>query len=107
MGCRDIGSCPMDSRRQTMSGSVFLAALGLVFGTFAFLGSLRFILRFLELKHQRRASIASDGVQERLERIEIAVESTAVEVERISEAQRFMAKLLSDRGGTPNLAEAP
>jgi hypothetical protein len=32
-----------------------------------------------------------------LHRIEIAVEATAVEVERISEANRFMAKLLADR----------
>lgn len=33
---------------------------------------------------------------ERLARIEAAVESIAIEVERISEAQRFTTKLLSD-----------
>ena len=36
-------------------------------------------------------------VLERLERIEHAVDSIAVEVERISEGQRFTTKLLSER----------
>ena len=34
---------------------------------------------------------------ERLERIEQAIEAMAVEVERISEGQRFTTKLLADR----------
>jgi hypothetical protein len=38
------------------------------------------------------------GVTERLERIERAVESVAVEVERISEGQRFVTRVLADRG---------
>jgi hypothetical protein len=33
----------------------------------------------------------------RLERIEQAVDAVAIEVERISEGQRFTTKLLSDR----------
>lgn len=40
----------------------------------------------------------------RFERLEQAVDSIAIEVERISEAQRFSAKLMSDR--LPNPAEA-
>lgn len=35
----------------------------------------------------------------RLERMEQAIEAIAVEVERISEAQRFTTRLLSDRAG--------
>ena len=35
----------------------------------------------------------------RLERMEQAIESIAIEVERISEAQRFTTKLLTDRAG--------
>ena len=35
----------------------------------------------------------------RFQRIENIVESTAIEVERISEGQRFTTKLLSERGG--------
>jgi hypothetical protein len=40
----------------------------------------------------------SADVTARLERIERAVESVAVEVERISEGQRFVTKVLADRG---------
>jgi hypothetical protein len=36
-------------------------------------------------------------VSQRLERIENAIETMAVEVERISEGQRFTTKLLADR----------
>ena len=39
----------------------------------------------------------SREVIERLERMEHAIDSIAVEVERISEGQRFTTKLLSDR----------
>ena len=41
-----------------------------------------------------RGSLDSDH---RLERIEQAIDAMAVEVERISEGQRFVTKLLSDR----------
>ena len=37
-------------------------------------------------------------VQARLERMEAAIESIAVEVERIAEGQRFTTKLLAERG---------
>lgn len=36
------------------------------------------------------------GVEERLERMEQAIDAVAVEVERISEGQRFTTKLLSE-----------
>jgi hypothetical protein len=44
----------------------------------------------------RTAQIPSD-VSARLERMEQAIDSIAVEVERISEGQRFTTKLLSER----------
>ncbi|HEX5439096.1 MAG TPA: hypothetical protein VFW98_18225 [Gemmatimonadaceae bacterium] len=37
-------------------------------------------------------------VTDRLERMEQAIDSIAIEVERISEGQRFTTKLLSERG---------
>ena len=40
----------------------------------------------------------STSTDHRLERIEQAIDAMAVEVERISEGQRFMTKLMSDRG---------
>jgi hypothetical protein len=52
----------------------------------------------------RQGAVPAD-VTDRLERIERAVEAVAIEVERISEGQRFTTKLLSDR--TSNSAPAP
>jgi len=49
----------------------------------------------------RRPAIKSgslDDMAQRLARIEQAVDATAVEVERISEAQRFTTKLLVEKG---------
>ena len=45
-------------------------------------------------------------VTARLERMEQAIDSIAVEVERISEGQRFTTKLLAERGTTPPGAAA-
>jgi hypothetical protein len=55
----------------------------------------RLITRWLEPKPvQPRELSAING---RLERIETAVDSIALEVERISEAQRFSARLQSEQ----------
>jgi hypothetical protein len=90
-----------------MSADLYFATLALVCGTVVVLGSLRFYRRVLELKHERRIPIAVDELKERLQRIELAVESTAIEVERISEANRFMARLLADRPGAVHLVSKP
>ena len=55
------------------------------------------------LSHQERTKELSlttqrlDSSDERLARVENAVESIAVEVERISEGQRYVTKLLNER----------
>ena len=46
-------------------------------------------------------------VTARLERMEQALDSIAVEVERISEGQRFTTKLLSERAAPPAPGSAP
>jgi hypothetical protein len=47
---------------------------------------------------RRRQAPAGESVSDaRLARLEVAVESIAVEVERISEGQRFTTKLLNDQ----------
>ena len=43
----------------------------------------------------------------RLERMEQAIEAVAIEVERISEGQRFTTKLLSESKGLPGAAQLP
>ena len=45
--------------------------------------------------------------EERMARIEAAVEAIAIEVERISEGQRFTTKLLSERPATPAAIPKP
>jgi hypothetical protein len=46
-----------------------------------------------------------DELSERLNRIETAVDSTALEVERISEGQRFTTRLLAERNGASPFAD--
>jgi hypothetical protein len=50
-----------------------------------------------KLEREGSSSNASGDVEERLARIEHTVESIAIEVERISEGQRFTTKLLSEQ----------
>lgn len=61
----------------------------------------------LVIAHVRRMSRRDAGpvpdrfTDERLERIEHAIDAMAVEVERIAEGQRFVTKVLSDRTHEP------
>jgi len=80
-----------------MSEILAFQAILFVCGTTALVATLRFGRRFLELRHARLLHIPDAELVERLARIEAAVESTAVEVERIAEANRFVAKVLSER----------
>jgi hypothetical protein len=67
--------------------------------TVAIVALSRIFSRHWEVKAERRQRLPENDVVDRLHRIEMAVEATAVEVERISEANRFMAKLLAERAG--------
>ena len=76
-----------------------MLGLLLVGGIFAGLivvggGTVRWMLNTTRRKTADELPPVSD---DRFSRLEDAVESIALEVERISEAQRFTAKLLSDR----------
>ena len=89
-----------------MSEMLAFQALLIVCATTAFVASLQFVSRLITRKREQRLP-PPDGTRERLERIELTVEATAVEVERIAEANRFMAKLLSDRVGPLGPASRP
>jgi hypothetical protein len=65
--------------------------------------SFTFLRRVLEMRHERLMHAPSapqtlEALASRLDRIENAVDATSLEVERIAEASRFMAKLLAERG---------
>ena len=68
----------------------------LAFGTFAV--TVVTIARLIGKWIERRGQVTrGDHSDDRLARIEQAVDAIAVEVERISEAQRFTTKLLAER----------
>lgn len=53
---------------------------------------------------RRKGPLASPGIErleQRLAEMQQSVDAVAVEVERISEGQRFATKLLAERGGMP------
>jgi len=76
-----------------------ILAIGGFFFTAIVLGLGIPIVRSWTRQRERSALIAPPDplVHDRLQRIEHAVEAMAVEVERISEGQRFVTKLLADR----------
>ena len=57
------------------------------------------------LDREPREPSVPPELQLRLERMEQALDSIAIEVERISEGQRFTTKLLAERAKTENLPE--
>lgn len=60
----------------------------------------RFIWKRTLTRSAPAATPSADDAR-RLERVEQAVESIAVEMERMSEGQRYVTKLLSERAGAP------
>ncbi|MFN8582450.1 MAG: hypothetical protein U0163_15930 [Gemmatimonadaceae bacterium] len=54
-------------------------------------------MRSARLAAQQRPSLINADVEGRLQRIEQAVDAIAIEVERMSESQRFVTKVLAER----------
>jgi hypothetical protein len=70
------------------------AFLGVLFG----LGAERLAARRRALARDAEPALADN----RMQRLEQAIDSIAVEVERIGEGQRFVTKLLAERGREPD-----
>jgi|SRR6267378_573340 hypothetical protein len=62
------------------------------------------VLKRLDVK---REALGSGTIDQRLERIEQAVDAIAIEMERVSEGQRFTTRLLADRGSPASAPPAP
>ncbi len=79
-----------------------IAIVAIIFGTMSalFYPLVRAMARRME-GGASAAVPALHGVEERLDRIERAVESIALEVERVSEGQRFVTKLLVEKAPPP------
>ena len=82
--------------------------VAIVFGTMGAIGFplARAFARRIEGSRSAASPISPD-VSERLDLIERAVESVALEVERISEGQRFVTKLMTERPEPGRLPGSP
>jgi len=76
-----------------------VAIVAIVFGTTA--GTILSLARMRMRASDKRSQVADPGVDERLYRIEQAVDAMALEIERMAESQRFTARLLTERLPTP------
>jgi hypothetical protein len=81
-------------------GAIMIAAIVIGGATITIRGIATAVVRMQEMK-MRGDSRVLPLDEARLQRIEHAVDSIAIEIERISENQRFTTKLLSERVTTP------
>lgn len=58
-------------------------------------------------RRARRDAELPAGIEERLTRIEQGVDAIAIEMERVSEGQRFTTRLLADRGAAAPASGGP
>ena len=77
-----------------------VAIVAIVFGTTA--ATVLSLARMRLRASEQRSQLADPSVDERLYRIEQAVDAMAVEIERMAESQRFTSRLLSERLPTPD-----
>jgi len=77
---------------------IVIPIAGMITGIIMVIGFPLAIVYARRMWHTPAAPPPSREVIERLDRMEHAIDAIAVEVERISEGQRFTTKLLSERG---------
>lgn len=86
---------------------------GKVIVAVSFFATLTYIVRLITLgalSYRKQDVGASKGLvvdEDRMARLEQAVEAIALEVERISEGQRFTTKLLAERAAADRVSVAP
>jgi type II secretory pathway pseudopilin PulG len=87
---------PLPSQQQELDpGPYIVGGIAIVSGALVAILGFRYLFKW---KMQGAApSALPNDVAQRLARMEAGIESVAVEVERISEGQRFTTRLLSDR----------
>ena len=90
----------LNLQSQTVSDEELVVAIaGMITSVVIILGIPLVIVHARKIwKRDSAAQSSSAPSDHRLERIEQAIDAMAVEVERISEGQRYMTKLLADRG---------
>jgi hypothetical protein len=87
-----------DVLKMAQMAGVFVAALGSLAVVMIVLAT---ISRVIKRTVSDKPEVPRPLDDQRLVRLEQAVDTIALEVERISESQRFISKLLSDRAKEP------
>ena len=88
-----------------MTDPIAIVAVVVVFATSGWM--MRMMLGYQErMKELSLTKLERASSDERLARVEQAVEAIAIEIERVSEGQRFVTKLLNERA-QPMMSEAP
>lgn len=85
-----------------MTPDVFLSAFAMVCSVPVVITAMVLISRQISQRRLSSNAAAQEELVRRLERIERTVDGTAVEVERLAEANRFVAKLLAEKSETPH-----
>jgi len=67
----------------------------------------RVLARRLDRRDPTTSGPALAKIEERLGRLEVGIDAIAVEVERISEGQRFTTKLLAEKASEPGASHPP
>ncbi|HZF69138.1 MAG TPA: hypothetical protein VEZ47_13945 [Gemmatirosa sp.] len=88
-----------------MIGPFEVATVGIAAGVVVTLASKYF--QYLGVRAQHRPPAVPTELDERLRRMEQAIDAIAVEVERVSEGQRFTTRLLAERTPGAPLQAAP
>lgn len=76
-------------------------------GSFALLWGLGYaVFSWLKARRQQVDPHAISLLQQQIAQVQMSVDAMALEVERVSEGQRFVTKLLAERGDPARIARA-
>ena len=90
-----------------MSDEEMVITLVAMLGSFALLWGLGYaIFSWLKSRNQQVDPQAISSLQQQIAQVQMSVDAMALEVERVSEAQRFVTKLLAERGDPARIARA-
>lgn len=90
-----------------MTESMLTDLLTFLFGVGCLVAFTRVVTAFLGRKRPTAPAPDTTALEARLSRIEQIVESTAIEVERVTESQRFMVNVFSQRPADPAALPRP
>ncbi|MGH6784158.1 MAG: hypothetical protein ACREBP_05975 [Sphingomicrobium sp.] len=99
-GIREIRVSPQFGDNVIPSGAVDISVAFFVAMAFIIVG-LPLARAFARRMDRRGASASASEIMPRLDRIEQAVEAIAIEVERVSEGQRYTTRAIADLRGLP------